>query len=56
MQAIIVGMLRVIGGGFLGLAVPVAWLAYALFEGALGTVGACDNRSDRAFTGPGCSA
>jgi hypothetical protein len=33
-QAIIVGMLRVIGGGFLGLAATVAWLAYALFEGA----------------------
>ena len=26
MQAIIVGMLRVIGGGFLGLAATVAWL------------------------------
>jgi hypothetical protein len=34
MQAIIVGMLRVIGGGFLGLAATLAWLAYALFEGA----------------------
>src|SRR4051812_37745078 len=34
MQVIILGMLRVIGGGFLGLAATVAWLAYALFEGA----------------------
>jgi hypothetical protein len=33
-QAIIVGMLRVIGGGFLGLAATVAWLAYALLAGA----------------------
>jgi hypothetical protein len=33
-QAIIVGMLRVIGGSFLGLAATVAWLAYALFTGA----------------------
>jgi hypothetical protein len=33
-QAIIVGMLRVIGGSFLGLAATVAWLAYALLAGA----------------------
>jgi hypothetical protein len=33
-QAIILGMLRIIGGGFLSFAVTLSWLTYALVQGA----------------------
>jgi hypothetical protein len=34
LQAVILAMLRVVGGGFIGLALTIAWLCYALHQGA----------------------
>jgi hypothetical protein len=33
LQAVILAMLRVVGGGFIGLALAIAWLSFALLEG-----------------------
>ena len=35
LQAVILAMLRVVGGGFIGLALAIAWLSFALLEGVL---------------------
>ena len=34
LQAVILAMLRVVGGGFIGLALTIAWLCFALYHGA----------------------
>ena len=34
LQAVILAMLRVVGGGFVGLALIIAWLCFALHQGA----------------------
>jgi len=33
LQTVILAMLRVVGGAFIGLALTIAWLSFALFEG-----------------------
>jgi hypothetical protein len=34
LQAVILAMLRVVGGGFVGLALAIAWLCWPLYHGA----------------------